>query len=96
MKSLSTGTLETMKVLVEHGADLLLKDSDGKTICDLMVAKDPESLLDATKYLAEEFDKQRSVRLKEVFYCIMNTDGRMKPPFCYFSDFTLYGVLDLL
>ena len=96
MKSLASEKLETLKVLVEHGADLLFKDTKGKTVSDLMLEKDPDSLLSGTKYLVDEFHKQRSMQLKEVFYCIINTEARMKPPFCYMSYFTLYGVLDLL
>jgi len=96
IKSITTGSIQTLKVLVEHGADLLLKEASGKTICDFIVERDPEQQLEVTKYLIEQFDQQRSTQLKEVFYCIMNTEGRMKPPLCFFSDLTLYGVLDLL
>lgn len=96
MKGLITGNLSIAKILVENGADLLLKDSTGKTVCDHLIAQDPECQQPLTKYIKDETESQRSMRLKEVYYCIINTEARFKPPFCYFSDFTLNGILDLL
>lgn len=64
MKSLTTGSIETLRTLVENGADLLLKDASGKTVYDFVLAQDPSSLQPATKYIGEKYEEQRSWRLR--------------------------------
>jgi ankyrin repeat protein len=96
IKAMITGNLDLVKLLLSYNANIFLKDASGKTVYDYVIEQDPDELLSATKYVSNEFNKQRSIRLKGVFYWIMKTKGRMNSPLCYLKDYDLYGVLDLL
>jgi ankyrin repeat protein len=45
MKSMITGSVDLVKLLLKYNANILIKDAFGKTVNDYVIAQDPDELL---------------------------------------------------
>lgn len=64
MKSILTGITSIVSLLVEGGANILMKDSSGKTVYDYCLVQDPEEKLPSTILIADLYNKKHSEKLK--------------------------------
>ncbi len=96
VQSLSSSSIEALRVLLNAGANILMKDVYNKTAYDYCLEVDPEEVMVATQFVGDEYNKRHNQELKELIYMIMHTEGRLKEPFCYMTDNDIYRVLELL